>query len=163
MVGGESNYNLVQLSMQQLLHGIGSDNGSHGVHSVVGGGAKRNNNDDNSLSLSKKGWKDNAPAFAQLSTSINKHSESLVSAAQITAREQARNHVETRVSNLFARIDVLEDSRRAVAICITETENQRTIDALEHEMKRIDDGIAMKMAEINGMSATPTRSNRSPE
>jgi hypothetical protein len=46
---------------------------------------------------------------------------------------------------------------------ITETDNQRTINALECEIKRIDDGIAAKMAEINGMSATPTRSNRSPE
>ena len=42
------------------------------------------------------------------------------------------------------------------------TDNQRTIDALEREMQKIDDGIAMRMAEINGMSATPTRSNRSP-
>jgi len=159
-------HNLVQSSMQQLLHGIGSENGSHGVPSVVGGGAKRNNDDDNSLSSTKKGRtgdNDNEPAFAQLSTSINKHSESLVSAARITAREHARNRVETRVSNLYARIDVLEDSCRAMAIRITETDNQRTINALECEIKRIVDGIAAKMAEINGMSATPTRSNCSPE
>ena len=45
---------------------------------------------------------------------------------------------------------------------MTETENQRTIDVLEREMKKIDDDIAMKMGEINGVSATPTRSNRSP-
>ena len=98
-----------------------------------------------------------------MSTSINKHSEYLVSAAQITAREHARNRVETRVNNLYARIDALEDSRRAMAIRITETDNQRTINALECEIERIDDGIAAKMAEINGMSATPTSSNRSPE
>jgi hypothetical protein len=36
------------------------------------------------------------------------------------------------------------------------------IDYFKCEIKRIDDGIAAKMAEINGMSATPTRSNRSP-
>jgi TolA-binding protein len=149
--------------MQQLLLGIGSDNGSN-VPSVVGGSAKRNNNDeDDSLSSSKKkGRKDNGAAFTQLSSSINKHSDSLVSAAQITAREQARNRVEARVSTLYARIDVLEDRRSAMAIRITETENQRTIDVLEREMKKIDDDIAMKMGEINGMSATPTRSNRSP-
>jgi hypothetical protein len=39
--------------MQQFIHGIGSDNGSHRVPSVVGGGAKRNSNDDNLLSSSK--------------------------------------------------------------------------------------------------------------
>ena len=157
-------HNLVQSSMQQLLHGIGSENGSNGVPSVVGGGAKRNNNEDDSLSSSrKKGRNDNAPVFAQLSNSINKHSDSLVSAAQITAREQARNRVEARVSTLYARIDALEDSRRAMAIRITETENQRTIDALEREMKKIDDDIAMKIGEINGMTATPTRRNHSPD
>ena len=63
---------------------------------------------------------------------------------------------------MYARIDALEDSRRAMVIRITETENQRTIDALEREVKKIDDDIAMKKAEINDMSATPTRSNRSP-
>jgi hypothetical protein len=46
-------HNLVQSSMQQLLHGIGSDNGSNGVPSVVGG--KRNNEEeDDSLTSSKK-------------------------------------------------------------------------------------------------------------
>ena len=63
---------------------------------------------------------------------------------------------------MYARIDALEDSRRAMVIRITETENQRTIDALEREIKKIDADIAMKKAEINDMSATPTRSNRSP-
>ena len=46
-------HNLVQSSMQQLLHGIGSDNGSNGVPLVVGG--KRNNEEeDDSLTSSKK-------------------------------------------------------------------------------------------------------------
>ncbi len=158
-------HNLVQSSMQQLLLGIGSEDGSNGVPSVVGGGAaKRNNNEDDSLSSSskKKGRKDNAEVFAQLSSNINNHGESLISVAQITAKEQARNRVEARVSTLYARIDALEDRRSAMAIRITETDNQRTIDALEREMQKIDDGIAMRMVEINGMSATPTRSNCSP-
>ena len=38
---------------------------------------------------------------------------------------------------MYARIDALEDSRRAMVIRITETENQRTIDALEHEIKKL--------------------------
>ena len=97
-----------------------------------------------------------------MTKSINKHSESLVTTAQISAREQAKNRVEARITNMYARIDALEDSRRAMVIRITETENQRTIDALEREVKKIDDDIAMKKAEINDMSATPTKSNRSP-
>jgi len=36
-----------------------------------------------------------------------------------------------------------------MAIRITETDNERTINDLECEIKRIDDGIAEKMAEIN--------------
>ncbi len=103
-----------------------------------------------------------AEVFAQLSSSIKYHGESLVSVAQITAKEQARNQVEARVSTLYTRIDALKDRRSAMAICITETDNQRTIDALKCEMQKNDDGIGMRMAEINGMSATPTRSNHSP-
>ena len=124
-------HNLVQSSMQQLLHGIGSEDGSNGVPSVVGGGAaKRNNNEDDSLlsSSKKKGRKDNAEVFAQLSSSINNHGESLVSVAQITAKEQARNQVEARVSTLYARIDALEDRRSAMAIRITETDNRQPED-----------------------------------
>jgi len=30
-------------------------------------------------------------------------------------------------------------------------------------MKKIDDDIAMKIGEINGMTATPTRRNHSPD
>jgi hypothetical protein len=100
--------------------------------------------------------------LSELTKSINKHSESLVTTAQISAREQAKNRVEARITNMYARIDALEDSRRAMVIRITETENQRTINALEREIKKIDDDIAMKRAEINDMLATPTRSNRSP-
>jgi hypothetical protein len=166
--------------MQQLLHGIGSGNGSTGVPSVVGGCAKRKNNEDDSLSSSskkKRGDKDDAAAFTELSTSIQHHSQSLVTAAQISAREQEKNRTASareqeknrtasRVSMISARIDALRDSQRDMVIRMTEPhvlDNQRAIDALEHALKGIDDEIASKTEELNGMLATPTRSNRSPD
>ena len=45
-------HGLTQLTMQQLLEGAGSGNGSSGVPSVIG--AKHNKYDDNSLSASSK-------------------------------------------------------------------------------------------------------------
>jgi hypothetical protein len=173
-------HDLVQSAMQQLLHGIGSGNGSTGVPSVVGGCAKRKNNEDDSLSSSskkKRGDKDDAAAFTELSTSIQHHSQSLVTAAQISAREQEKNRTASareqeknrtasRVSMISARIDALRDSQRDMVIRMTEPhvlDNQRAIDALEHALKGIDDEIASKTEELNGMLATPTRSNRSPD
>jgi hypothetical protein len=115
-------HDLVQSSMQQLLSGIGSGNGSSGVPSVVGD--KRKNNKDDSLASSKKskGQRDDATAFSQLSSSIEKHSHSLVAAAQISAKEQEKNRAEARLeqersrkgahaSELNARINALNDKK----------------------------------------------------
>lgn len=81
--------------MQQLLEGVGSGNGGSGVPSVIGG-IKRYKNDDNSVSaLSKKSKSNEEALFAQLSSSINKHSNSLVAAAKIAATEQAKNCIDS--------------------------------------------------------------------
>jgi hypothetical protein len=169
-------HDLVQSSMQQLLTGIGSGNGSSGVPSVIGDKG-RNNNDNDSLASSKKskGQKDDAAAFARLSSSIETHSRSLVSAAQISAKEQEKNRAEARTeqershkvsqaSELKARINSLNDKKRDMTIKMTEDNvSVRQMNAFEQVIEGIDAEIAEKKAELNGLSlGTPTKSNRSP-
>ena len=90
-------HGLTQSMMQQLFEGIGSRNGSSGVPSVIRG--KHNKYDDNSLSASSKKSRNNEEAaFAQLGSSINKHSNSLVAAAKIAAMEQAKNCIDSHLN-----------------------------------------------------------------
>ena len=156
----------VQSSMQQLLEGIGSGNGGTGVPSVIGG--KRKSDADDSLASSKKGKGRNNDdeAFAQLSDSIEKHSQSLVTAAKISASEQAKNRTQQAASEIHARIDSLRDSKRAMELRMTEPyiiDNQRSLDVIERAIKGIDDEIVMKTEQLNLMLATPTRNNHSPK
>ena len=159
-------HDLVQSSMQQLLEGIGSGNGGTGVPSVIGG--KRKSDADDSLASSKKGKGRNNDdeAFAQLSDSIEKHSQSLVTAAKISASEQAKNRTQQAASEIHARIDSLRDSKRAMELRMTEPyiiDNQRSLDVIERAIKGIDDEIVMKTEQLNLMLATPTRNNHSPK
>jgi hypothetical protein len=82
--------------MQQLLTGIGSGNGSSGVPSVIGDKGRNNDNDSLASSKKSKGQKDDAATFARLSSSVETHSRPLVSAAQISAKEQEKNRAEAR-------------------------------------------------------------------
>ena len=161
-------HNLVQSSMQQLLEGIGSGDGGAGVPSVIGG-SKHKSDADDSLASSKKskGLRNNDDeAFSQLSTSIEKHSQSLVTAAKISASEQAKNRTQHAASGINARIDSLRDSKRAIELRMTEShiiDNCRALDIIERAIKGIDDEIAMKTEQLNLMFATPTKNNCSPK
>lgn len=157
-------HDLVQSSMQQLLTGIGSGNGSSGVPSVIGDKGRNNDNDSLASSKKSKGQKDDAAAFARLSSSIETHSRSLVSAAQISAKEQDKNRAEARASELKARINSLNDKKREMTIKMTEDNvSVRQMNAFEQVIELIDAEITEKKAELNGLSlATPTKSNRSP-
>jgi hypothetical protein len=161
--------------MQQLLTGIGSGNGSSGVPSVIGDKGRNNDNDSLASSKKSKGQKDDAAAFARLSSSIETHSRSLVSAAQISAKEQEKNRAEARTeqershkvsqaSELKARINSLNDKKRDMTIKMTEDNvSVRQMNAFEQVIEGIDAEIAEKKAELNGLSlGTPTKSNRSP-
>ena len=156
-------HDLVQSTMQQLLEGVGSGNGSTGVPSVIRN--KRINEDDDYDSLLSKKSKTNedADAFAQLSCSIEKHSNSLVDAAKIAAGEQAKNRTQSRASEIHARINSLQDSKRDMALRMTMPNiHQIAVNAILHEIKGIEDEIAANTEELNILIATPTKSNCSP-
>ena len=155
-------HDLVQSSMQQLVDGVGSGNGNSGVPSVIGG--RRQSDDDYSLSSSKKSKKNSdAAAFAQLSSSIEKHSNLLVAAARIAATEQEKNRNQSCISEINMRINALRDMKREMTLRMTgSNSNQFIIDAIVHEIKGIEEEIASKKEELNGLLATPTKSNRSP-
>ena len=153
--------------MQQLLEGVGSGNGSSGVPPVVGG-KHQHSLDDESLASSKNAKmksNDDTATFAQLSSSIEKHSNSLISAAKIAAAEQEKNRTQTRVSEINSRINSLRDSKREMTLRLTTPDvmkNQFAIDAILNEIKGIEEEIAVHTEELNGILATPTKSNCSP-
>jgi hypothetical protein len=112
-------HNLVQTSMQQLVvDGVGSGNGGTGVPSVIGGSSKCKSDADDSLASSKKSKDNNSDgeAFSKLSTSIEKHSQSIVAAAKVSVSEQAKNRTLQAVNEINARIYSLRDSKRATCI-----------------------------------------------
>jgi uncharacterized protein (DUF1800 family) len=147
------------------VDGVGSGNGGTGVPSVIGG--KRKSDADDSLASSKKskGGNNDEEAFLQLSTSIEKHSHSLVAAAKISANEQAKNRTRQAASEINARIYSLRDSKRSMEIRMTEPhiiDNQKALDVIERAIKGIDEEINCETKQLNGMLSTPTRNNRSP-
>ena len=158
-------HGLTQSTMQQLLEGVGSGNGSSGVPSVIG--AKRNKYDDNSLSASSKKSRNNEEAmFAQLSSSINKHSNSLVTAAKIAATEQANNCIDSRLNAIRSRINSLRDTKRNMVIRMSAPDvmsNKEMFDAIAHEVKGIEEEIATNVEELDNILSTPVKRNRSPK
>jgi hypothetical protein len=161
-------HDLVQTSMQQLVDGVGSGNGGTGVPSVIGGSSsKRKSDADDSFASSKKSREDNndGEAISKLSTSIEKHSQSIVAAAKISASEQAKNRTQQAVNEINARIYSLRDNKRSMELRMTEPhiiDNQRALDVIERGIKGIDDEINLSTEKLNEMLATPTRNNRSP-
>ncbi len=161
-------HDLVQTSMQQLVDGVGSGNGGTGVPSVIGGSSSKCKSDaDDSLASSKKRRDNNndGEALSKLRTSIEKHSQSIVAAAKISASEQAKNCTQQAVNEINARIYSLRDSKRSMELRMTEPhiiDNQRALDVIQRGIKGIDDEINLSTEKLNGMLATPTRNNRSP-
>jgi len=151
-------HDLVNSTMQQLLGGIGSANGSTDVPSVI---MKRKSYDDyDSFSSSKKNKEhgNDAIAFDRLSSSIEKHSNSLVAAAQIVAVEQEKNCIHERIFRL-------RDQKREMTLRMTTPgvlENQVIVDAIMQEIQGIEAEIAVHTDQINTLIATPTKNNRSP-
>ena len=70
-----------------------------------------------------------------------------------------------RVSEINERIFCLRDTKREMALCMSELNvinNQVIVDAILHEMQGIEAEIASHTEEINSLMATPTKSNHSP-
>ena len=157
-------HNLVQLSMQQLLSGIGSGNGSTGVPSGIGGKCNYNDNDLSLASLKKnKGQKDNTAAFLDLSASIKDHSNSIKSAAQVFAKEHEKTRMATLTHEINARIDSLNDRKRVMLIEMTEPNMpEARLNAFQQRIKSIDEEIVEKKTGLNAMMGMPTMSNCSP-
>ena len=100
-----------------------------------------------------------------MSTSIVKHSNSLLAAAKISAAEQEKNRSQVHVSEIHERIFCLHDTKREMALRMSELNviiNQVIADAILHEMQVIEAEIASHTEEINSLAATPTKSNCSP-
>ena len=121
---------------------------------------KRKSDDYDSLSSSKKNKEhsSDAIAFDRLSSSIEKHSNSLVAAAQIVAVEQEKNRIHERIFRL-------RDQKREMTLRMTTPgvlENQVIVDAIMQEIQGIEAEIAVHTDQINTLIATPTKNNRSP-
>ena len=109
---------------------------------------------------------DDSDSFSQLSHSIEKHSNSLVAAAKIAAAEQERNcKHQSCVGEISVSIILLRDTKREMTLHMTSLNvinNQFAVDAILHKIQGIEEEIASKVEEHNGLLATPTKSNRSP-
>jgi uncharacterized protein YukE len=104
--------------------------------------------------------------FAQLSSSINKHSDSLVTAAKIAATEQANNRIDSRLNAIRSRIDSLRDTKRNMVIRMSAPDvmsNKEMFDAIAHEVKGIEEEIATNVEELDNILSTPVKRNRSPK
>jgi hypothetical protein len=110
-----------------------------------------------------KGQKDDTAAFLDLSTSIKDHSNSIKSAAQVSAKEHEKTRMATLTSEINARIDLLNDRKQVMLIEMTEPNMpEARLNAFQQVIKSIDEEIAEKKTGLNAMMGTPTRSNRSP-
>ena len=93
-----------------------------------------------------------------MSSSIEKHSNSLAAAAQIVAVEQEKNRIHERIFRL-------SDQKREMTLRMTMPgvlENQVIVDAIMQEIQGIEAEIALHTDQINTLIATPTKSNHSP-
>ncbi len=165
-------HGLVQSSMQQLLDGIGSSNGCDGVPSVIGGKSKRDK--DDSLASSKKNKSNSLEtAVEKLGESLAKHSESVLFASRNSSKEREKDREDKERdreliirNKLDERIDMLRDNKRALEIRMLEPQfinNEAALARFDCTIRGIDEEIDMKLAQLNSMIATPTRSNQSPE
>ena len=159
-------HGLTQSTMQQLRDGVGCGNGSEGVPSIIG--SKRSLDEDSSLGSSKKTrrkYNNEVDMFEQLSGSIEKHSNSLVTAARISAAEQEKNRCESRLNGIRDRNNSLRDTKRSMVIRMADPQvanNQLITDTIFREIAGIEEEIKAKEEEMNELLSTLTKSNRSP-
>ena len=106
---------------------------------------------------------DEAVTIWQLSTSIDKHSNSTVSAAKIAAVEQpktALTHVLVR--SILRLIIYVTKNKTCIFRWAEPNIQQLAVDTILHEMKGMEEEILSLTVELNGLLCLPTKSNCSP-
>ena len=128
-----------------------------------------------SSSKKSKSANNDAVSFRELTSSIEKHSNSIVSAAKIAAAEQAKNRTQaaakqaknrtqSRINEIHSRINALRDNKREMALRLAVPNiHQAVMDIIVHEIEGIEEEIASNVVELNGLFSTPTKSNCSPK
>ena len=143
----------------------------------------RMNEDDYSATSSKT-----SKPSSLMGASIEKHSESIIFLAKTVAAENEKNRQEARaeqekirranraeheksridscVNEIRMRINSLRDSKRNMVLRMAEptvASNNAISEAFLHEVKGIEDEIAMNEEELNSLLSTPKKSNQSPQ
>jgi len=123
-----------------------------------------------------------------MGASIEKHSESISFLAKTVAAENEKNRqearaeqekirranraeheksrIDSRVNEIRMRINSLRDSKRNMVLRMAEptvASNNAISAAFLHEVKGIEDEIAMNEEELNSLLSTPKKSNQSPQ
>jgi hypothetical protein len=101
-----------------------------------------------------------------LSSSINNHSNSLVTAAKIAAMEQANNRIDSRLNAIRSGINLLQDTKQNMMILMSAPDvmsNKEMFNAIAHEVKGIEEEIATNVEELDNILSTPVKRNRSPK
>lgn len=176
-------HGLLQSSVQKLHDGIGSGDGGVGVPSIIGAKKRKNEQDDYSATSSKT-----SKPSSLMGASIEKHSESIIFLAKTVAAENEKNRqearaeqekirranraeheksrIDSRVNEIRMRINSLRDSKRNMVLRMAEptvASNNAISAAFLHEVKGIEDEIAMNEEELNSLLSTPKKSNQSPQ
>mgnify|MGYP006199143107 FL=1 len=158
-------HDLLGSSVQRLNSSVCASNGTSDVPILIGG--KHKADDEASVDLSSKGSskKRNKNDIANLTSSIDKHGESLLKVAKIAAFQQERDHVQALESSITSRIDTLCDMKRNLIIRLASNEVTTNIalhDVIVKEVEAIDEEINGNLDKIRTIHDTPQKCNRSP-
>ena len=160
-------------SIQRLSDEVSAANGSTGVPSVIR--HKRGDIDEeDSTTSSKKSMKSNE--LGRLSTSIEKHGESMVTVAKIaavqqesvallSASQQEKNRIQESANYFRSRINSLRDLKRNLLLQLASSGasvNKPITDAILDEVQKIEMEIDENRNELNSVIGTPQKSNCSP-
>jgi hypothetical protein len=158
-------HDLLGSSIQRLNSSVCASNGNSDVPLIIGG--KHSADEElsvgfNSKGSSKKGKKND---IVDLTSSIDKHGESLLKVAHIAAVQQEKDRSLARESSITSRIDTLRDLRRNLNIRLASHEvstNSALRDVIMREVEAIDDEINENLNKLKTLHDTPQKSNRSP-
>jgi hypothetical protein len=161
-------------SIQRLSDEVSAANGSTGVPSVIRHKRGDIDEEDSTSTSSKKSMKSNE--LGRLSTSIEKHGESMVTVAKIaaaqqesvallSASQQEKNRIQESANYFRSRINSLRDLKRNLLLQLASSGasvNKPITDAILDEVQKIEMEIDENRNELNSVIGTPQKSNCSP-